>query len=273
MEWLRSDNTGNDTIDQLRERLEGHQIIGIDPVEISRLGYSLEYWVEVFLSSTDVDGSYNAVLRRKEKSRIPFFSLGASLYDDTAPLKPFSEYASNPVYGKIARGLIPELRDYLKLKVPEYMIPSAFMILAELPLTHNGKIDKHKLPAPWEARIGLRQEYVAPRTEVEKKLTLIWSEVLGIEQIGIHDNFFDLGGNSLLIAKCHIKIGNILPQNITMMDLFKYPNICALSEFIEHGQSQKNTDRKTISRGKIRNIRRDFIKQQRETRQRKRRAY
>ncbi|HET6343746.1 MAG TPA: non-ribosomal peptide synthetase, partial [Myxococcota bacterium] len=90
-----------------------------------------------------------------------------------------------------------ELRSYLKEKLPEYMIPSQFVRLAELPLTPSGKVDRRALPAPEPAQGALEGEYVAPREGVEQELAAVWREVLGVEHIGAHDNYFDLGGDSI----------------------------------------------------------------------------
>ncbi|MGI8964719.1 MAG: amino acid adenylation domain-containing protein, partial [Limisphaerales bacterium] len=92
---------------------------------------------------------------------------------------------------------ISELRDFLKIKLPEYMVPSVFMFLDALPLTPNGKVDRKKLPSPDGARPDLKVAFLAPETASEKELATIWKEVLGIDQIGVHDNFFELGGDSI----------------------------------------------------------------------------
>jgi len=91
-----------------------------------------------------------------------------------------------------------ELRNYLKEYLPEYMIPAAFVLLEKLPLTSNGKVDRKRLPDPETSRPELNESYAAPRTEAERVLAKIWSEVLRVEQVGIHDNFFELGGDSIL---------------------------------------------------------------------------
>jgi amino acid adenylation domain-containing protein len=96
---------------------------------------------------------------------------------------------------------VGELRSFLKTKLPEYMIPSAFVMLEALPLTPNGKVDRRSLPAPDTVRPELEKPFVAPRTEVEERLAAIWSDVLGLEQIGVRDNFFELGGHSLLATQ------------------------------------------------------------------------
>ncbi|MEO1006459.1 MAG: amino acid adenylation domain-containing protein, partial [Cyanobacteria bacterium J06638_38] len=98
------------------------------------------------------------------------------------------------------RAIASELRSFCSEQFPEYMIPSAFIILKALPLNANGKIDYHALPSPEKNRPELEQLYVAPRSPLEKELAKIWTEVLGLEKIGIHDDFFELGGHSLLIT-------------------------------------------------------------------------
>jgi hypothetical protein len=91
-----------------------------------------------------------------------------------------------------------ELRRYLKQKLPDHMVPSAFVRLEALPLTPNGKVDRRALPVPDSTRADLEEDFVAPRTPVEKMLAEIWAEVLGVERVGIHDKFLELGGHSLL---------------------------------------------------------------------------
>ncbi len=93
---------------------------------------------------------------------------------------------------------LSELREHLKKRLPEYMIPAAFVFLEALPLTNNGKIDRKALPAPEPERPEMARQYTAPRTAVEKQLASIWSKVLRVEKIGVHDNFFELGGDSIL---------------------------------------------------------------------------
>ncbi|MCF2150076.1 amino acid adenylation domain-containing protein [Desmonostoc muscorum LEGE 12446] len=95
---------------------------------------------------------------------------------------------------------ISELREFLKAKLPEYMVPSAFVILESLPLTPNGKIDRRALPKP-DLDTTLLEKYVAPRTPIEEMLAILWAQVLKLELVGIHDNFFELGGHSLLATQ------------------------------------------------------------------------
>jgi acyl carrier protein len=125
-----------------------------------------------------------------------------------------------------------ELRSYLKEKLPEYMIPSLFVLLDELPLTANGKVDRRALPAPDHQHIESHRSYVAPQTPVEELLASIWSEVLHVEQVGIHDNFFDLGGHSLLVTRLHAGLQEHFQQKLTLLDIFKYPTINTLAQYL-----------------------------------------
>ena len=123
---------------------------------------------------------------------------------------------------------ISDLRRFLKEKLPEYMVPSVFMQLEALPLTPNGKIDRKALPAPDTARPKLEKVFVAPRTPVETKLVNIWSQVLGVEQVGIYDNFFELGGDSILTIQIIARASQAGLQ-LTSKQLFEHQNIAELA--------------------------------------------
>ncbi|MDZ8064929.1 MAG: amino acid adenylation domain-containing protein [Nostoc sp. DedQUE08] len=122
---------------------------------------------------------------------------------------------------------VSELRSFLKEKLPEYMIPSAFVILESLPLTPNGKIDRRALPEP-EARTGIEIDIVQPRTPIEEKLTQIWAQVLRVEKIGIHDNFFELGGDSILSIQI-ITRAKLAGIELTVKQLFANQTIAQLA--------------------------------------------
>src|SRR6185369_4302589 len=138
--------------------------------------------------------------------------------------------------GERAAGLsIGELRDHLKEQLPEYMIPGVFMWLEQLPLTANGKVDRSALPAPDGSRPELEKEYAAPSTAVEEVLAGIWSEVLGVEQVGIHDNFFELGGHSLLATQVVSRVREAFRVELPLSELFEKPSIEELAAVIEAG--------------------------------------
>jgi amino acid adenylation domain-containing protein len=124
-----------------------------------------------------------------------------------------------------------ELRAFLKEKLPDYMIPAAFVRLGSLPLTLTGKLDPQALPAPPETRPDLLTGYAAPRNEIDRKIAGIWQAVLQVDKVGIQDNFFDLGGHSLLLARIHSQLKESFPD-LTLVNLFEYPTISALAAFL-----------------------------------------
>ena len=126
---------------------------------------------------------------------------------------------------------VSELREYLKSRLPEYLLPAAFVVLASLPLTPNGKIDRKALPAP-EGRPQVL-EYVAPRTPTEEVLCAVWAEVLKLDKVGIEDNFFELGGHSLLATRVIAHIRERLMLEFSVRALFEMPTIGELSDCIE----------------------------------------
>jgi acyl carrier protein len=127
---------------------------------------------------------------------------------------------------------IGELHSFLRQKLPGYMAPAAYVWLESLPMTPNGKIDRRALPAPDKTRPELGTEYLTPRNKIEQALAEVWQKVLGIERVGVHDNFFDLGGHSLMLAKAHSQMQEVLDLELPMIELFKYPTISALAEYL-----------------------------------------
>ncbi|MDP5337906.1 MAG: amino acid adenylation domain-containing protein [Nodularia sp. (in: cyanobacteria)] len=129
-----------------------------------------------------------------------------------------------------------ELRRFLPEKLPQYMIPSAFVAIAQIPLTPNGKVDRRALPIP-DQRPELEKAFIAPRNTIEIELARIWSAVLGIQSVGIRDNFFELGGNSLLAVKLFTQIEKTFGQKLPLATLLQSPTIEQLASIL----SQSNT--------------------------------
>ncbi len=125
-----------------------------------------------------------------------------------------------------------ELRAFVEKDLPDYMVPSYFMIMEAFPLSPNGKVDRKRLPIPSADRPELATDYAPPRNEIEHQIAAIWQEALGIDKVGIHDNFFELGGHSLLLAKVSDKLEAAFHQSFNMVDLFRYPTIADLSEHL-----------------------------------------
>ncbi|MDX2090372.1 MAG: amino acid adenylation domain-containing protein, partial [Kofleriaceae bacterium] len=135
------------------------------------------------------------------------------------------------VVGRGGRLDVSALRTQLAAALPEYMVPSAIVVLDAMPLTQNGKLDRRALPAPDRGALSQRA-YVAPRTATEELLAGIWSHVLGLERVSVHDNFFELGGHSLLVMRLVARIRQVLAVELTVRAVFEAPTLAGMAEAI-----------------------------------------
>nr|QEO74682.1 condensation domain-containing protein [uncultured bacterium] len=125
-----------------------------------------------------------------------------------------------------------ELRNYMKQRLSEYMVPSAIVRLEAFPLTPNGKLDRKALPAPNGVDTEADGPYIAPRSELERLIAGVWREALGVERVGVQDNFFNLGGHSLLLIRVNNRLREALRMELPVIELFKYPTVSALAEHL-----------------------------------------
>ncbi len=123
---------------------------------------------------------------------------------------------------------ITAVRDFLQQRLPEYMVPAAFVFLEAMPLTSNGKVDRKALPTPNGALVAT-SEYVAPHDELEQRLAALWSELLRVERVGLHDNFFNLGGHSLLATQVVSRIRSSFAVELSLQEFFETPTVAGLS--------------------------------------------
>ncbi len=135
-----------------------------------------------------------------------------------------------------------ELRGWLQAALPEYMVPSVLVTLESLPLSPNGKIDRGALPDPGPSLLAAAAEYVAPRTPLEETLALVWAEVMELERVGIHDNFFDLGGHSLQSVQLVSRLGAALGRPVAVQTVFRAPTIAAMAEVLERESAEAGPD-------------------------------
>jgi len=159
-----------------------------------------------------------------------------------------------------------ELRRFIKEKLPEQMVPSAFVLLKSLPLTANGKIDRQRLPLPDLTRPQLEATYEAPQTDIEQAIATIWQEMLRVEKVGIYDNFFELGGHSLLIIQVYSKLRGLF-KDLAISDIFKYPTIDSLAKYLSQAQTQQSSSHQSDERAEIR---RELMRRQMQSRQQSR---
>src|SRR5439155_19149626 len=173
----------------------------------------------VVMAREDVPGDrrlVSYVVRRSSSNGEPPERSG----DEASPAGSFSDF-------------VPQLRAWLKSKLPEYMLPSLFVPLEAMPLTPNGKVDRKSLPALEQVRPALQENFVAPRTSTETMLAEIWCEVLGLDKVGVHDNFFELGGHSLMVIQVISRLRETVQLELSMQQFFETPAITALAEVIE----------------------------------------
>ena len=138
--------------------------------------------------------------------------------------------------------IVSEVQNFLRRSLPLHFVPSVFMILDALPLTPNGKIDRKALPLPSPQQVRSEVEFVAPQTSTEKELAAIWTEILGRDDIGIHDNFFNSGGHSLSATQLVTHIRKNFFVELSLRDFLKYPTIAGLAELIEESILSKASD-------------------------------
>ncbi len=143
------------------------------------------------------------------------------------------------VVAKQSRALsATELRNLAKAKLPDYMVPSIFLTLDALPLTSNGKVNRKALPDPAGVRPHVETTFIAPRGELEKKIARVWQRVLKLEKIGVNDNFFDLGGHSLLMVQVHNQLREALGRDLPLVRLLEHPTISSLAKHLANEQGR-----------------------------------
>ena len=173
-------------------------------------------------------GEIEAVLRRR-----PDVQDAAVLLREDAP-------GDQRLVAYVASEVAPTLdalRSDLSAQLPRYMVPSVFVALPVLPTTPNGKIDRRALPAPQAQLAKVNTAYVAPEGELEQEIAAIWRASLQVERVGLDDNFFDLGGHSLLTIAVHSQLQSVLPKPISLVDLFRFPTIRALAAHVRDGDA------------------------------------
>lgn len=205
------------TGDLVRRRLDGEiEFFGRSDSQIKLRGFRIEPGeIENVLSTHESVGEVAIVARKEtqgEKRLVAYVVPRETL----------------PLHGKLDFG---QLHSYLKKRLPDYMLPSAYVQLDALPMTSGDKVDRRALPAPQDA--GRISAYVAPRTPVEEMLTAIWAAVLRVERVGIEDNFFELGGHSLLATRLVSRIRESFVVELPLRTLFEQPTVAELAVRIE----------------------------------------
>ena len=213
----------------------------ISPEDLWELAEAEGYRADLFLSPDD-PGCFDAILIAKsakgkdpEQSLLRFPPFPVNLPVDESQ----HIVCNSPLQAKQIPQRVTQLKEFLRERLPDYMIPPSFVVLDNLPLTPSGKLDHSLLPPPETGLAG----YTGPRDSVEARLASIWRETLGIEKISVHDDFFDLGGHSLLATRVISRIREVFPVDLPLKYLFESPTIAALGKILKQQQASVATSK------------------------------
>jgi thioester reductase-like protein len=230
------------TGDLARYRADGNiEFLGRSDHQVKVRGYRIEMGeIEVALTGHPSVGQAVVVAHRVNSSE-------ATLAAYVVPAKAGKEPDPN------------QLRTFLRQSLPEYMIPSAFVTLDALPLTPNGKVDRRALPEVSNETLTARTEYVAPRTADEQAIAEICAEVLNLERVGIHDDFFEIGGNSLIATRLVFQLQEHFQVKLPLVRLFETPTVAGLSKSIEEVRASPIVDERLFNAITLDELKRDVV--------------
>ncbi|MDQ6713102.1 MAG: amino acid adenylation domain-containing protein [Candidatus Dormibacteraeota bacterium] len=221
LEMMRS-VSADATVADLRRQVSELAVRGVEPERLLELSRNVSYRIRLDWLAGRADGSFDAVFVRCDQP------VDGQVVPD-APLLELSELANQPSHAAPRSALPQRLRAYLRQKLPEYMVPASIVLLQRLPLTANGKVDRGALPEPPPGMgPGVNAELAVPRNPTEQTLADIWSELLDTQRLGIHQNFFEVGGDSLDAVQLVAKAGRV-GIHLTLRQVFEQPTIAALA--------------------------------------------
>jgi len=227
--WLREAAPGQ-TAGQLRDYLARQPARGVRPGELASVAESEGYRLELSCFHRDAPGLFHAVFTRLDQPAVP------AEFPAEAHLRKLADYASQPLRARLNRELIPMVRQFLREKLPQSMIPSGFTVLEKFPLTPTGKIDRNalaKIPSAMQSA-----NPTPPRDALEREIAGMWADALGLPEAGISDNFFELGGNSLRAVALTFEMQKRFGRDLTPVKLFELPTVLEYAEYLRGGGRQ-----------------------------------
>ncbi len=219
--WLDQESGGAGTVAAWREALAGEPA-GVAPAELRAVACEHGWELELAPAGDGADGRMDALFSR------PGAPGGGWPRVATAPGRPLAEYGNDPLAGKLAGELGPRLREHLRERIPEYMIPAAFLAVEQIPLTPNGKVDRRALEALAVAGSAEERPFAPPESRAEETLARIWAAVLRMERVGRDDNFFECGGDSILSIQVIARAREAGLQ-LSPSDIFKHQTLADLA--------------------------------------------
>ena len=248
LRWLGDEGAGEQprSVGEWLRAAAGEREAGADPEDLLDLALRTPYEVALSCARTGPEGSFEAALARRDAARegaaaAPSTDARAALLFGEPARRPsasWGRYANNPLQGAVASTLLPQLRAFLAERLPEYMVPAVFVALESLPLTANGKLDRRALLKPHASQLTPASQHVAARTPAEETVARIWQQVLGLPRVGVHDKFFDIGGDSLKIVRVFRLLNEVYPNVLTVVDLFKHSTVEEIAAELD-GASQQ----------------------------------
>lgn len=220
---------------QLRTLVSNAPAEAMEPMDLA--GMHPDYTVEILPARSADPARFDAVFRNRRMDQAIQIDIGSPQHDQVP-----AQYARNPRVQPSGAVSADDLRAHLRATLPEYMVPSVFVMLDAFPLTPNGKIDRKALPRPVQAAMPVASaDYVAPSNSVEETIADVWKSLLGIERVGLRDNIFDLGANSLLTVQANQRLSSLLDRKIALVAMFRFPTVEALAAHLSDGESSADT--------------------------------
>ena len=221
-------------VGELRQQIEIAGVDGEDPKSFWALGERYGYETKVSWGSGSPEGRFNVLFA--SQAQVPNTAAGAKHPSKSIPQavhpRPWRAYFNDPSAALSRRQFSSHLRETLKSSLPDYMVPSAFIVLDRFPLTPNGKVDRNALPRP-DLQSSNPYEFVLAMTKTEMALTDIWRQALRVDRVGLHDNFFALGGHSLLVMRVASRVTAAFGVRLPVGTLFEHPTLAALAQQID----------------------------------------
>ncbi|GAA6617368.1 hypothetical protein NUACC26_031780 [Scytonema sp. NUACC26] len=233
LDWLR-ENSGADTVGTWRaQRQERTYGSAVNPNDLALAGKNMGVDVELTWALSGNVECFDAIFQVPSPQQLVRETVAS------APIKPSSStpnltrMANLPIQGEIGSVLGPELREHLRMHLPDYMVPSHILILSHFPLKPSGKVDRSALPQTHDLTFGERKQSSPPERGTEQKIAKVWQEVLQIENPSREDNFFDLGGNSLTMVRVCSMLRKTLGTELSVVEMFQYPTIRKLADHLK----------------------------------------
>ena len=241
---------GAQTVEELRKDLANTAEQAVDPEMFFRRAAESGYEVELLDDSPSAPGRFAARLSRDTKlakSDTSITTLASATADKTRgdrtgrtvdeslrqlDVARLSSYANHPLLTRMAADLLPDFKRYLEARLPPYMVPSSILLLDRLPTTSQGKVDRRALPPPSGLRPQWSGNFEAPRDRIEAVIASIWERLLGVQPVGVRDNFFDLGGHSMIAVRVMAEIEEACGQKLPLITLFQDPTVAHLADRI-----------------------------------------